>query len=770
MSLVRVDGIHFGTGEDASSGFFDLAHPDSPTVINEPEAQWHYSDIDARRPNATNVWRSSPAVKPAQSGWSGHAFSREVFKGIDDHHNRGGIYPTDILLLNELNLDYERGDAKDDGGAFDTNPDNWPFIYQLTAGFLANLLVSCRERAADRGFSPRWWFPGWAPGHGEYRPEIASIWVPVATQYDAVCLHSYTDADTITSDVLWYLRTFPETDLLLGEWNTINNGRPHSPQRYVEEVRIRARLQALARAYSRLSATYFIYAWEQDRAHEHDIKGDEDRTAIWSGEVEIPYDPWEPTIAHPDPDPEEPPVPDPTERTPENFPLPVDDQGNEWQADTQTVLAAIREVAPSLDPANSQRATRLVKALGIAESGRDFQSQERWHIWTDHGKEAVRQRNWGYAAEVLGWGKNVGEIGTNDFSAGPFHQAWAWWDQFPGKPMDPNDPHRWDVDGWLNFRKLFIQDHGGSTRYAVERLRPYYTQRPDDLLWVLERYNKPNGQVSPGVSANYAAALILADTLYPEEGTAAPPPSGTVFERTQYQDTPAGTFVGYPRGVTLHGSRSGRASNPLPAEYAGTANWCVVNPDGLGWNATIGPGIVAVHLNARQWGWNARAASDEYLAVELAQPTAANAITDEQVEAFADWFVSDVHPTWPALPITRASFPTHAELEAWGATGNHDGKTDVFPVNDARADQLRDRIIDRINAKLGAAPTPPDPPKPPETGYTVGAGILQAMARYGSTPASDEVYSTYWSEAMDVDGRIYRYLPETGQVHVYLPE
>lgn len=335
----RAAGIHFGTGEDMSSGFFDLAHPESPTVINEPEAQWHYSDIQAKRPNARNVWRSSPAVRPAQVGWSAHTFSREVFRGIDQHHDRGGIYPTDILLLNELNLDYERGDAKNDGGAYDTNPANWTAIYTLVAGFLDGLLASCKERAFDRGFTPRWWFPAWAPGHGEYRPDIARIWIPVAKRYDCVSLHSYTDADTITSDVLYYLQQFPDKEIGLFEWNTINNGEPHSWQRYNEEVRIRSRLQALSRSYSRLSATYFIYAWAEDHSHEHDIKGDDRRTAIWDGQVTIPYDSWTPNPYHPEPDPPAEPAP-PEEPSMTDFPFGIDVSNNNGHIDWSQVAAA----------------------------------------------------------------------------------------------------------------------------------------------------------------------------------------------------------------------------------------------------------------------------------------------------------------------------------------------------------------------------------------------------------------------------------------------
>jgi hypothetical protein len=719
----RGDGIHAGTGEEPSDGLLDLLEgqgADAPTLLNEPEAQWHWASVAQQRPNAMTVWRASPDEKPAQSGWDAHAYSREIFKNLDAHHDRTGVYPSDVMLLNELNLDYERGDSKNDGGAFDTNPGNWQGLYSKLATFLGQLLDECDDRAKDRNWAPRWWFPGWAPGHGEMDDDIASIWVPTAMRYDGVTLHAYHDRDTITDTVVWYARTFPDQPLLLGEWNMSGLGgdwrsagtserKRILAERVDEEARVRSRLQAIAEQLPRFSATYFIHYWESDDSHEHDIRGVDQRHALWDGRIAVVQDdyvlpsdiatqPKEPTVE------------------PDTFPLPVDDQGNEWQADTATVLAGIRSVAPQeIDPSNPDQSIRLLKALCIAESGQTFQAQERWYIWSDHGLEAVRQRNLGYAAQILGWGKDVG---TNDFSAGVAHQAWAWWDQFPGNPVDPNDPHRWDVNGWLNFRKEMIQDHGYALRYACQRMKPYYDQRPNDLQWVLERYNKPNAEVSSGVRQNYARALVLADELYPEDGhedVGGDPgdvvvPGGTTrFEDNWPDFAPAGTFSAAPGGVILHGSRSGRASNPMDAEYSGTANWEVINPEGLGWNATIGHDVVAVHLDARHWGWNARAASPKYLAVEFAQPTNANAISDGQVQAFADWFRQHVLTVWPNIAL---NFPTHAEVEVWGETGYHDGKDDVFPFGDIRVDQLRARIM----AALGTQPAQPEPPAAPEPG------------------------------------------------------
>lgn len=440
-------------------------------------------------------------------------------------------------------------------------------------------------------------------------------------------------------------------------------------------------------------------------------------------------------VAEP-PEPEKPDRPEPPK--PEEFPLPVDEHGNEWQASTHDVVQAIIDVAPrEIDQDNPRRATKLLLALGLAESGstpgQELQSQERWHVWTNHGTEAVRQRNLGYAAQVLGWGRDVGTIGTNDYSAGPFHQAWAWWDQFPGDPTDPIDPYRWDVMGWLRFRKLMIQDHGYATTYAARRMRPYYDQRPNDLQWVLERYNKPNEEVSAGVRANYARALEIAESWlqawgWSEEGGTTPelpapdPGHGTRFE--DYTDpAPAGTFGQRPRGIILHGSRSGRASNPIAAEYVGTASYEVNNSAGLGWNATIGEDVVALHVDARRWGWNARAASMHYLAVEIAQPVEAVDVTDGQVRAFCDWVRQHVLPVWPDLPM---HFPTHAEVEHSGETGVRDGKTDVFSYGSPRADELRARILANLNGGR---------PEIPETDQEKIARLISAVGYMGGDVA-----------------------------------
>ncbi len=210
--MTRDSGIGWGTGEDISSDIWDILSSDSPTILNEPEARHHWADVNERRPGGLTIWRASPQASPAERNWDAHAFSRDIFINLDLHNDDQGEYPTDILLLNELNLSTERGDKEDD-----TDPSMWAARYAHLAQFQAQLLTACKERAADRGFTPNWWYPGWAPGHGEY--DHAGTWGPVAALHDGICFHAYGSAEVITEAVLWYSGRFPNHPICLSEWN-----------------------------------------------------------------------------------------------------------------------------------------------------------------------------------------------------------------------------------------------------------------------------------------------------------------------------------------------------------------------------------------------------------------------------------------------------------------------------------------------------------------------------------------------------------------------
>jgi hypothetical protein len=157
-------------------------------------------------------------------------------------------------------------------------------------------------------------------------------------------------------------------------------------------------------------------------------------------------------------------------------------------------------------------------------------------------------------------------------------------------------------------------------------------------------------------------------------------------------DIRAGFFQHMPKGVVLHGSRSGHEEHSTHQEFEGTAHFAL-NTE-LGWNATVGDDEIALHLAADEWGHHARAASDDYLSVELAQPVLGVPISDGQVRAFCWWMRKFVLQRWPDLPL---HFPTHAEVEQSGETGHFDGKTDICEAEDVdTANEVRQRIFARL--------------------------------------------------------------------------
>lgn len=163
----------------------------------------------------------------------------------------------------------------------------------------------------------------------------------------------------------------------------------------------------------------------------------------------------------------------------------------------------------------------------------------------------------------------------------------------------------------------------------------------------------------------------------------------------EYPGHVAGTFATQPKGVILHGSRSGKEWS-LWEEFLSTARWAANASNPYGWNATIGEDVYSVHIPATHYGVNAGTLeSSQYLAVEFAQATVHQAITDKQVAAFVDWYREAVLPHWPGLKLgSDASLPAHAELPQGIAAG----KSDVFPRQDGRLHQLRDRIRVALNA------------------------------------------------------------------------
>jgi hypothetical protein len=167
-----------------------------------------------------------------------------------------------------------------------------------------------------------------------------------------------------------------------------------------------------------------------------------------------------------------------------------------------------------------------------------------------------------------------------------------------------------------------------------------------------------------------------------------PPP--TTGQVTVYRQagTQAGSFVERPRGIILHGSRSGQSWS-IDREFDSCRNYAAGGANGLGWNATVGEMEYSIHLSARNWGWNARSASRSFLGVELAQARYGDPITDAMVIALVHWYQHEVLPMWGELPLgSDAALPSHNSLPEGAA----DGKSDCYLDPSPELTNLRKRI------------------------------------------------------------------------------
>lgn len=149
----------------------------------------------------------------------------------------------------------------------------------------------------------------------------------------------------------------------------------------------------------------------------------------------------------------------------------------------------------------------------------------------------------------------------------------------------------------------------------------------------------------------------------------------------------AGRLVN-PQGVILHSTRSGRAIGEQ-AEYEGTVSYVRNGAGGLGWNCTVGPGVICEHMDPDQYGWNARGASSRYVAIEHAQARLGDPVSDQLLDASA-WYIQHVvYARWPNMPRTLIH---HSEL----SEGMSDGKSDMALAGSAAAEELRQRLLSRL--------------------------------------------------------------------------
>jgi hypothetical protein len=321
-----------------------------------------------------------------------------------------------------------------------------------------------------------------------------------------------------------------------------------------------------------------------------------------------------------------------------------------------------------------------------------------------------------------------------DVSYGPWQQTVRWSQEYrdwytndaPGHP-----PATFPGSDVIEAVFDHYRDLAHAARVAARQLKAHYRPTESDAIWrALNRYNFPAGDgepKSPANGQNYRRGIREAEAIL---GTSEPSPDPlpplSATEYFEYPDPAVAGTLARCDGVIFHGSRSGRAGNPLDAEWQGTARYEQNNPLGLGWHATVGPGKVAIHLPVTVWGHNARAASSRYVGVEIAQPTVNDPLPDSVPVALADYIFDHVWPVWGEV----WHFPSHAELELWGETGQKDGKSDLYPAGDERMNVFREKVYAQLRRRQEAVPpAPPEPEPVPDPSPPADTRLIRALEK-----------------------------------------
>lgn len=664
MSQLKHAGVHWNNGPSKDARLYALP---SPTILMlSTEARYRSADAFAR--GKALVWRAVPRVgkRPAELKYNASKIADECLLLWDEQPHPPGERLI-FQALNEPTINTERGDNEDDFSNLDARfvrlarleSELEPELRRrLPAG---TLLMSTPHVPDGRAYDrlPLWW--------------------DAANQYDVIGHHEYGSPEGIAERVQWHLDTWPERYTFLGEWH---NDDPRRTLQLLAEIG--------AREPRFLGATWFIGKWFDAPSWWPAWKNLQDNDDLYNLFMDPPVI-KEPAIVY---------------RVPA------------WTPAYEHIRDGAIQVADEFDIPR-----RRLLGLCLGESGFGLQSFDRWASIERSARmvAAITSEDWPRVEAIFG---EIAGTPTNDISFGPCHQSW-WW-SLTAEQQQEHPEWRHDLARIMDFRAHLIEDHGAALRLAAGKitLDAVALAGPgnDTDLDILCLYNKPS--VPPAQNPNrpnYQRSLAEADriltTLEPEKPVE---PTSTQYE--PFPDPqPAGTLA-HCEGVIFHGSRSGKAGNPLEAEYRGTAGYEVNNAAGLGWNATVGPGVVAIHMDARHWGWNARRASSRYVGVEIAQPTVNDPLPDSVPVALADYIFDHVWPVWGEV----WHFPSHAEIEDWGETGANDGKTDLYPTGDDRMNVFRDKVYARLNARKAGHIEPVEPEQPPEVDLANLVGVAYA--------------------------------------------
>jgi lysozyme len=401
-------------------------------LICSPSARWYWEMVTHVNHDAAKVWRGIPeqGSLPAQLGWNAGKVADACLLHYDEQVHVNGEW---FLPLNELQFEKEAGA---------------PFLgYGVMAGHLGALRQVLRARLPK---TTGLMFPAWVPSDDM---DHLDEWRAEAALWDAICLHTYGDFQSMWNRYKSYRDAFPDVPLFVGEWNANHTGADE-----------RASLAmwswvATADPYF-LGATYYI--WETNNEGEHDLSiwGNPDRLALFSDPPLAAVD--LPPVIEPEPQPPvEPEPPMPLSEKPQG----VDVASYQGYPDWAAVKAAgfvfgITKFTEGLDYINP--------TAGYNWTGMDRVGMKRvaYH-WGRPSQDARQQVEffWNAVGEAGGW--HPGDCLDLDIEeSGGDEPAWA--EQFMDALDDriPQDACLLYSGAWFTNPKGFA-NHPGLARYKL---------------------------------------------------------------------------------------------------------------------------------------------------------------------------------------------------------------------------------------------------------------------------------------------------------------
>ncbi|MGH2362428.1 MAG: hypothetical protein ACRDGM_18040 [bacterium] len=501
MSL-RSRGIHWPTGavldplgNENNEWLWRRLRGGAPTVMTEDSAKWQWALTADACPGSLVMWRVMPLPdqRPAKVFWDAQRVVDNALVNMREHAGRSGRWPTDIQWLNELSLNYERGDNLND-----LDSGTWRYVIERTCQMMGGILDIARNHPDLR--KARHYFPPWAPGHGHHDNDLGAVWIQAAKRFDGAVLHAYTDSATIEAEIHWYEMAVQILGpdgyrLVLGEWDCDGYGGDWNN----EERNIIATLDRKCAANPNLFACYFIERWAGGPRGDFNIYGSAERSALWAPDTR-------PALQSDGP------------VTPPNAPPPPPPRTAPTRAD---VIAASNAAADSF---NIPRL--LMLACGIAESGLNYDA-ERWGDKSRFAKASIA------SGDLAGLQTIMDDLAArnlqNDISFGAWQQSWRY-------VAASESDGRYTMSNILSIRNLYF----GLTRAAayaahqlLARLTTAQTLEPSSdqqrhIVMALNLYNWPAGQGKPKnakVLINYAVGIEEAKKIL---ATDAPPVGGNM--------------------------------------------------------------------------------------------------------------------------------------------------------------------------------------------------------------------------------------------------